>query len=59
MNLGIEDAVIFSQLLAKDQLNEYTRIRRENATQVIHDSDVLVKSEHFLSPLLNLLAIIF
>lgn len=43
MNLGIEDAVIFSQLLAKEQINDYSHIQRRNAVQVINDSDTLVK----------------
>ena len=50
MNLGIEDAVIFSQLLAKEQLNEYSRIQRGNAKQVLHDSDILVKVATLSTP---------
>lgn len=51
MNLGIEDAVIFTQLLATGQLNEYSHLQRRNATQVLHDSDILVKVATLSTPL--------
>lgn len=43
MNLGIEDAVIFTQLLTRNLLHDYTRLQRRNAAQVLYDSDILVK----------------
>ncbi len=50
MNLGIEDAVIFSQLLMNNQLHEYDKIQRANAVQVSHDSEALVKIATLATP---------
>lgn len=51
MNLGIEDAVIFSQLLVNGNLNDYERLQRANAIQVSHDSDVLIKVATLSQPI--------
>ena len=50
MNLGIEDAVTFTQLLARGQLNDYSRIQRRKATEVLHDSEILIKVATLAKP---------
>lgn len=50
MNLGIEDAVIFSQLLVNNRLKDYEQLQRAKAKQISHDSEVLIKVATLANP---------